>query len=73
MIQFITFTIHALDANYDILKNFNITMINYIATSHHNDGYTEYHIQYNLLTISQTSILLDFIMKYEHIENVKIG
>jgi len=48
-------------------------MINNIATSHHNDGYTEYHIQYNLLTISQTSILLDFIMKNESIENVKIG
>ena len=46
-------------------------MINYVATSHHNEGYTEYYIQYDLLTISQTSILLDFIMKNEHIENEK--
>ncbi len=73
MIQFITFDVHPLDEQYAMVKFFNKTLIDYIATSHHAEGYIQYHIMYQMLTISQSSILLDYIIKNEFIENVQTG
>jgi hypothetical protein len=72
MIQFITFDVFPLDAQYAMVKFFNKTFIDYIATSHNAEGYIQYHISYQMLTISQSSILLDYIVKNEFIENLQL-